>query len=117
MHSNGISIFYITHRLTEVFDIATRVVILRDGQITMSGPVGHFDQEMLIQGLLPANYERAQKKEKVSEEDGGLTSGPAAEPVLEIRNLSGYGFTDINLEVYPGEILGLAGVVGAGRRN
>lgn len=115
LHSNGISIFYITHRLTEVFDIATRVVILRDGQITMAGPVGQFDQETLIQGLLPINYERAVKKEKISGEAGGRAEGPAAKPVLEIRNFSGYGFNNISLEVYPGEILGLAGVVGAGR--
>jgi AI-2 transport system ATP-binding protein len=119
LHSNGISIFYITHRLTEVFDIATRVVILRDGQITMAGPVGHFNQEMLIQGLLPTNYERAARKEKVSAEAGGPAAepaaGPAVRPMLEARNFSGYGFSSIDLEVYPGEILGLAGVVGAGR--
>lgn len=111
LHNNGISIFYITHRLTEVFDIATRVVILRDGQITMEGSVGQFDQEMLIQGLLPTNYERAEKKEKVCAD----IDCAAVKPLLEIKDFSGYGFTDINLEVYPGEILGLAGVVGAGR--
>ncbi len=111
LHSNGISIFYITHRLTEVFDIATRVVILRDGQITMEGSVSQFNQEMLIQGLLPTNYERAAKKEKVCKN----IDGSAIMPLLEVKNFSGYGFTSINLKVYPGEILGLAGVVGAGR--
>lgn len=111
LHSSGISIFYITHRLTEVFDIATRVVILRDGQITMEGLVGQFNQEMLIQGLLPPNYERAAKKEKVCAD----IDCSVVKPLLEIKNFSGYGFTNINLEVYPGEILGLAGVVGAGR--
>lgn len=111
LHSNGISIFYITHRLTEVFDIATRVVILRDGQITMEGSVGQFNQEMLIQGLLPINYERAAKEEKVCKD----IDCSGVKPLLEIKNFSGYGFTNINLEVYPGEILGVAGVVGAGR--
>lgn len=111
LHSNGISIFYITHRLTEVFDIATRVVILRDGQITMEGDVGQFDQEMLIQGLLPPNYERAGWKEKVCSD----ISCTGVKPLLEVKKFSGYGFSNINLEVFPGEILGLAGVVGAGR--
>lgn len=111
LQSNGISIFYITHRLTEVFDIANRVVILRDGQITMEGPVGQFDQEMLIQGLLPPNYQRAAKKEKRCKD----FSCADLRPVFEVKNLCGYGFTDISFKVFPGEILGLAGVVGAGR--
>lgn len=111
LHSNGISIFYITHRLTEVFDIATRVVILRDGQITMEGEVGQFNQDMLIQGLLPPNYERTAKKEKVCID----IDSNVVKPSLEVKHFSGYGFSDINLEVYPGEILGMAGVVGAGR--
>ncbi|MBR0598706.1 sugar ABC transporter ATP-binding protein [Sinanaerobacter chloroacetimidivorans] len=112
LHSNGISIFYITHRLTEVFDIATRVVVLRDGQITMEGSVGQFNQEMLIQGLLPTNYERAaiRKEEAVSDK-----KRKSKKPMLEIKDFGGYGFSNVNLEVYPGEILGLAGVVGAGR--
>lgn len=49
----GISMIYITHRLTEVFEIATDVAIMRDGLITLSGPVQNFTKEMLIQGLLP----------------------------------------------------------------
>lgn len=112
LHSNGISIFYITHRLTEVFDIATRVVVLRDGQITMEGSVGQFNQEMLIQCLLPTNYERAaiRKEEAVSDK-----KRKSKKPMLEIKDFGGYGFSNVNLEVYPGEILGLAGVVGAGR--
>ncbi|KXL54249.1 autoinducer 2 import ATP-binding protein LsrA [Anaerotignum neopropionicum] len=111
LHKNGISIFYITHRLTEVFDIATRVVILRDGQITMEGAVEEFNQEMLIQGLLPANYESAVKKERECTD----VECSGVKPLLDIKNFSGYGFSDINLEVYPGEILGMAGVVGSGR--
>ena len=49
----GIAIIYITHRLTEVFEIATSVAIMRDGLITLEGPVENFTKEMLIQGLLP----------------------------------------------------------------
>jgi AI-2 transport system ATP-binding protein len=111
LHNNGISIFYITHRLTEVFDIATRVVILRDGQITMEGAVAQFNQEMLIQGLLPPNYERIVKKEKVCAD----IDCAVVKPLLEVKDFNGYGFNDINLQVYPGEILGMAGVVGSGR--
>ena len=106
----GIAIIYITHRLTEVFEIATDVAIMRDGLITLNGPVANFTKEMLIQGLLPKDAQ-AQQDEiayvpvKYSE----------LKPVLQVKDFSGYGFKDITFDLYPGEILGIAGVVGAGR--
>ena len=107
----GIAIIYITHRLTEVFEIATSVAIMRDGLITLEGPVENFTKEMLIQGLLPGGAEVQQQGEKAYEP----VRYDALEPVLRVRNLSGYGFSDISFDLYPGEILGIAGVVGAGR--
>ena len=107
----GIAIIYITHRLTEVFEIATDVAIMRDGQITLEGPVSNFTKEMLIAGLLPNDAQADGLKEH--------TYVPVKydelEPVLKVRNFSGYGFKDITFDLYPGEILGIAGVVGAGR--
>ena len=50
----GIGIIYITHRLSEVFQIAGKVMIMRDGVITLSGPVEQFTRQMLVEGLLPA---------------------------------------------------------------
>ena len=105
----GIGIIYITHRLTEVFQIATKVMIMRDGVITLSGPVENFTRQMLVEGLLPANAETREKLACKPVDYGGQ------KPALVIENLSGYGFEDICLQVYPGEIVGLAGVVGAGR--
>ena len=112
LRSKGIGIIYITHRLTEVFEISTSVAIMRDGVITLSGQVSEFTKEALVRGLLPANSE--------SEKEAGAETAHAIDyknqkPVLEIKNFSGYGFNDISLELYPGEILGVAGVVGAGR--
>ena len=106
----GIAIIYITHRLTEVFEIATGVAIMRDGVITLNGPVENFTKEMLIQGLLPQDAQ-AQQNEKAYEP----VRYDELEPVLKVRNFSGYGFKDITFDLYPGEILGIAGVVGAGR--
>ena len=111
LKEKGISIIYITHRLNEVFEIATDVAIMRDGQITLQGPVQNFTREMLIRGLLPSDAEvRAlehpeEREEKIRRD----------KPVLEVQHLSGYGFSDISFDLYPGEILGIAGVVGAGR--
>ena len=60
----GIAIIYITHRLTEVFEIATAMAIMRDGVITLNGPVENFTKEMLIQGLLPQDAETQQQGAK-----------------------------------------------------
>ena len=110
LKAKGISIIYITHRLTEVFQIADQVLIMRDGVITLNGPVADFTREMLVAGLLPPNAEIR----------GASVSCKAVDyeqikPALVIEHLTGYGFRDVSLKVYPGEILGLAGVVGAGR--
>ncbi len=111
LRQKGISIIYITHRLNEVFEIATDVAIMRDGQITLQGPVENFTREMLIRGLLPSDAE-VRALERPAEQEGEIRRD---KPVLQVRNLSGYGFSDISFDLYPGEILGIAGVVGAGR--
>ena len=111
LKQKGISIIYITHRLNEVFEIATDVAIMRDGLITLQGPVEQFDREMLIRGLLPSDAEIQALEKK--EETG--PAGRNGQPVLQVQGLSGYGFSDISFDLYPGEVLGIAGVVGAGR--
>ena len=111
LKQKGISIIYITHRLNEVFEIATDVAIMRDGQITLQGPAENFTREMLIRGLLPSDAE-VRALERPAEPEREVRRD---KPVLQVRNLSGYGFSDISFDLYPGEILGIAGVVGAGR--
>ena len=111
LKKKGIAIIYITHRLTEVFEIATHVAIMRDGVITLEGPVKNFTKEMLIQGLLPNDAQGGQQTEKayVPVDYAHL------KPVMQVKDFSGYGFSNITFDLYPGEILGIAGVVGAGR--
>lgn len=111
LKAQGIGIIYITHRLAEVFEISSTVSILRDGVVTMSGATSEFSREDLVKGLLPSNIRAARHDAAQSEQDINYK----ARPVLELQNFSGYGFSDVNLTVYPGEIVGLAGVVGAGR--
>jgi len=113
LKNQGIGMFYITHRLAEVFDIATHVVILKDGKVALSGPVGEFTQHMLVQGLLPHNANLEEEKPRKTY-DTKLDYGKI-KPALVTKNLTGYGFKNINLSIYPGEVLGLAGVVGSGR--
>ena len=112
LHNKGISIFYITHRLSEVFEIATHVAIMRDGVITLNGPVADFTKQMLVKGLLPPSNKTAEAK---SEAEATIIDYQNLKPVFQTKNFCGYGFTNISIEVYPGEVLGVAGVVGAGR--
>jgi AI-2 transport system ATP-binding protein len=105
-----ISVVYITHRLNEVFMIATHIALMKDGLITLHGKVGEFTREMLVKGLLPDDY-----TERNHETKKARTTTADACPVFELRHYSGYGFEDVSFTIYEGEVLGLAGVVGAGR--
>jgi AI-2 transport system ATP-binding protein len=111
LKNSGVGIFYITHRLDEVFQISTHAVILRDGKVTLKGRIDEFTKEMLIQGLLPEgnehHYEDKFERQRSNHE--------GEEPILKVENLVGDGFKNISFEVFKGEVVGLAGLVGAGR--
>ncbi|MFP5111567.1 sugar ABC transporter ATP-binding protein [Bacillaceae bacterium C204] len=111
LKNSGVGIFYITHRLDEVFQISTHAVILRDGKVTLKGKINEFTKEILIQGLLPAgneNHYEATFERRRSNHEG-------EEPILKVEKIVGDGFKHISFDVYKGEVVGLAGLVGAGR--
>lgn len=111
LRRKNIGIIYITHRLAEVFDIATSVGILRDGVMAMRGDVKDFTREDLVRGLLPPDA--AEIRRETARESAQIDY--TVEPVFELSEFSGYGFADVSFFIYPGEIVGLAGIVGAGR--
>lgn len=113
LKEKGIGIIYITHRLAEVFEISTQVAIMRDGVITLQAATQEVTREMLVQGLLPANCSILGIRP--SQNECCEVQYESLEPIFRLEGFSGYGFEDIDLEVYPGEILGVAGLVGAGR--
>jgi AI-2 transport system ATP-binding protein len=84
---------------------------MRDGIITLQGPVEDFNREMLVKGLLPDQTEDKQCITRKTKPIDYATT----DPVLVVEKLCGHGFSEVSLKVFPGEILGLAGVVGAGR--
>lgn len=116
LKEKGIGIIYITHRLDEVFQVATDVVILKDGTITREGKVAEFTKDILIENLLPKST-AGDQEEKVENKEKEKIKEPKVQgtPVLAVKNLCGYGFQDISFNLHEGEILGVAGVVGAGR--
>lgn len=107
----GVGIIYITHRLDEVFQISTHAVILRDGKVTLKGKINEFTKEMLIQGLLPMDSEKdgSHSYEKCS------VDRMKEEKILRVQDLCGDGFKNISFDVFKGEVVGVAGLLGAGR--
>ncbi len=107
LRSQGVTVVYISHRLDEVFEIAERVTVLRDGQAVGTGEVKDMDKPTLIRMMVGRSLD----------ETFPVAKSGVGEAFLEVRNLSSarLGLRDINFTVNKGEILGLAGLVGAGR--
>jgi ribose transport system ATP-binding protein len=105
LKAQGVTIVYISHRLEEVFELADRVSILRDGALISTKRIAETNEADLIAGMINRSIEQIYHKEEV----------PFGEVILETRGLSGEGFRDISLKVRSGEIVGLYGLIGAGR--
>jgi len=107
LRSQGVGIIYISHRLEELPVIADRVTVLRDGRTIDTRLMSEVDRQQLIQMMVGRELSAVFPKKDVA----------LGEVVLELRNLgcSALGVHDINLSVRAGEIVGLAGLVGAGR--
>ena len=106
MASRGIAILYISHRLDEIFRIADRVTVMRDGKVVETKPTSELTEEELVNLM-------------VGREVGNLYPKPEAEigeVLLRVEEISREGvLKDCSFEVRSGEILGFAGLVGAGR--
>lgn len=108
LKAQGISIVYISHRLEEIFQIADRVTVLKDGALTGTHQVTEVDQDTLVQLMIGRQLSNVYPN----------SSRPAAKSVLRVEGLSKSGaFENISFEVREGEILGIAGLVGSGRTD
>ena len=106
LNKEGITIIYISHRLEEVFDLADRVTVLRDGKHIDTLPIGEVDRKKLISLMVGRELVDEYPKEEV----------PIGETVLEVNGLTRKNvIEDVSFHVKRGEILGFAGLVGSGR--
>jgi ABC-type sugar transport system ATPase subunit len=106
LRARGVAVIYISHRLDEIFRIADRVTVLRDGHYIATHPVSAIDIDRLIQLMVGRKLTEKFPKEPVA---------PGA-PRLEVRGLSVEGlFRDVSFTVRAGEILAIAGLVGSGK--
>jgi ABC-type sugar transport system ATPase subunit len=108
LREQGLAILYISHRLEEVFALADRMTVLRDGRKVAEGEASAFDRASLIRAMVGRD---------LADEFPPRAAPPGA-PLIEVRGLGAPGlFTDVSLSVRQGEIVGLAGLVGAGRTS
>ncbi|MGH6942716.1 MAG: sugar ABC transporter ATP-binding protein, partial [Geminicoccaceae bacterium] len=106
LRERGVGIVYISHRLEEVFELADRVTVLRDGQYVGTRRVAETSEDSLITMMVGRTIDALFPK----------LEAEIGRPVLEVRNLEGEPlFRDVSLELRTGEIVGLAGLVGSGR--
>lgn len=103
----GVAVLYVTHRLEEIFEIGDRITVLRDGQFITTAPASEFTHDSLIRSMVGRQIEALYPKRE--EKQFGKV-------VLSVQGLRLQGSPyPINLEVRAGEIVGLGGLVGAGR--
>lgn len=105
LKASGITIIYISHRLDEIFRIADMVTVMRDGKHIETMPVKDTDRQGLIALMVGRTLTNEYPKEEV----------PIGEVVFEAKNLSSKAVKDISFQLHKGEILGIGGLVGAGR--
>lgn len=109
LKKEGKTIIYISHMLDEIFQICDNASVMFDGKIVSTLPVDQLTPEKIAHQMSGGIVKRANIGQK-------RDIDYSVEPVMLVRNLSrGHYFNNVSFELYPGEILGIAGLVGSGR--
>ena len=103
----GRTVVLVSHFLREVLELSDTVSILRDGRLVRTSPSRDETEASLISGMLGRSFSRTFPAKQIAAANAGVA--------LDVRNVSAPGVHDVSLQVRSGEILGLAGLVGAGR--
>ncbi|MEG0373791.1 MAG: sugar ABC transporter ATP-binding protein [Enterococcus sp.] len=106
LRNQGKGIVFISHKLGEIFEIADRITVLRDGECIDTVTAAECSEDKLIQMMVGRPIQDLFPKVKV----------PSGEMIMDVKNLSsGKAVRDVSFSLYKGEVLGFAGLVGAGR--
>ncbi|HMQ53934.1 MAG TPA: sugar ABC transporter ATP-binding protein [Anaerolineae bacterium] len=108
LRSQGVAVLFISHRMEEVFEIADRITVFRDGQRISSGPVSQFSPERAIRDMVGREVSDFFVKSQTQQ----------GQVVMSVRDLGRERvFSDINFDIHQGEVLGFAGLVGSRRTD
>ena len=109
LKDQGTAVLFVSHKLEEVYEICDTVTVLRDGvSVLESKSLSEFKQGEIVDLMVGRHL--AERKNVIRKIDR------SKKPVIELKNLStALGHRNINLSLYPGEVLGMYGLVGAGR--
>jgi len=107
LRDQGRTVVLVSHFLDEVLDLADTISVLRDGRLVRSGPAAPESERTLIEAMLGRSFDGTFPPKEPPPTDSPV--------VLSVEGLSAFGVSDVSLDVRAGEIVGLAGLVGAGR--
>jgi ABC-type sugar transport system ATPase subunit len=99
-----VSVIYISHRLSEIFRIADRITVLKDGKTQGTFDKNELSENQLIKTMVGREIKQIRKR-----------SSATGDVLMQVKELSGSRFSDITFDLHRNEILGIAGLVGAGR--
>jgi ABC-type sugar transport system ATPase subunit len=113
LRGEGLAIMYVTHLLGEVFSIADRVTVLRDGRIVLAQNVKGMAPAQLIEAISPASLRQVVPAQAISVR--ARASVPPSEAALQVQDVVVDGIGPVSLSVPAGEVVGIFGLLGSGR--
>ncbi|HEY0075985.1 MAG TPA: sugar ABC transporter ATP-binding protein, partial [Abditibacteriaceae bacterium] len=114
LKAEGVTILYISHRLPEIFALCDNITTLRDGHHVATQPIANVTPNDIVAHMV--GREVAREEELLESQAAAAAAIVRETPLFECKNLTRLGeFEDITFAVYPGEIVGMAGLVGSGR--
>lgn len=106
LRNQGVAIIYVSHRLDEIFKVADRVVVLRDGRLVQDGAISTFTPASLVRDIVGGEAKKFE-----------LGATKYGNDVLSVTDLAGVGVQSATFSLKEGEVLGLIGLNGAGQRE
>jgi rhamnose transport system ATP-binding protein len=113
LRADGCAVGFISHRLDEVFEISDMLTVLKDGMVVASATRQEADRADLVEKMIGRALSSTARRASPAAPAGGALA--ASSPLLQVVELAGPRFAGISFSLWPGEILGFAGLVGSGR--